>query len=110
MDEAAFKARYSVFHDFLDTVFWPKEDGPNLIVLLHRVVVRAHPDRARRLIEEMRAMGTDDELASEDLSELILEGAGSPYRLAGSDASKDLVYCLAEFLEYVLEESGGEVA
>ena len=100
-NEQAFRERYPVTHDFLEAFYWHKEDGSNLFELLHRVVVRGHPDRMDQLGRELKHIARDQDFTNQTLSELFCRGGNSPYNVVGADSARDTLFCLGEYVQYL---------
>ena len=105
MDEKKFQERYPVIYDYLES-FWLKVDGANLFEDLYGTVVYAHPDRAVRYGEELRKMSEDPDFTNEELSELFSREGNHPYLVVGTDNAKDVLFCLGQYLDFLLVQMG----
>lgn len=92
---------YPVLYDFLYTTLWPGSDGTNVINLLVRVAWFGHPDRTRRLIDELKRVADDAEYPPQPLSELFNQEIHHP--LVTPDNAKLFCVSMAETLEFVVE-------
>ena len=103
VDEPAFRARYPVLHDFLDTVLWPGADGPpNAISLLVGVAWMAHPVRARAMVDELAALAVDDAVGPAGVAELFnRDGGDHPYAVVTPGNARDFCTCMAETLQLI---------
>lgn len=110
MTDAEFRERYPAIWHFLDTVIRPDVDGYNMLEMLDRVLRRAHPDRARRLVAEFQTLSRDEALSPEDLETIFSIDLESPYLIVHRANARDVVHTLAEYLQYLLETERPDVA
>lgn len=103
MVDDVLKERYPTIYEFLDTSFWLKCDGANLIEVLHRFVTHAHAERAQRYGQELKSMSQDEDLSNEELADIFGREGNHPYLIVGRDNAKDMLFCLGEFLDYILQ-------
>jgi hypothetical protein len=103
MTDAEFSQRYPVIWDFLDTTIRPDVDGYNLLEMLDRVLRRAHPDRAKRLVAEFESLSRDHTISPEDLETIFNIELESPYKIIQRANARDVIYSLAEYLRYLLD-------
>lgn len=67
----------------METTLWPDVDGFNPIELLHQFAYYDHPDRVRKMIEELRSIFSDENIRDEEISGLFnKEDIDHPYRVA----------------------------
>lgn len=109
MTDADFRERYPAIWHFLDTVIRPDVDGYNLLEMLDRVLRRAHPDRAERLVAEFQALSRDETVSPEDLEMIFGIDLESPYRIVHRANARDLIYTLSEYLQYLLAKERPDV-
>jgi hypothetical protein len=103
--DSLFKSRYPVLYDFLESFYWLKEDGANLVKLLYQVLVRAHPDRAKAMVAEFQKLADDRDISDDDIVDLFMRGTRSPYRIMNVSNARDVLFCLGEFLGHVMKQS-----
>jgi hypothetical protein len=96
-----FRLDYPVLYDFLDTVLRPGGDGTNVINLLVRVAWFGHPDRTRRLIDELLRIAEDAGCPPQQLSELFNQEIH--HVLVTPDNAKLFCVSMAETLDFVVE-------
>lgn len=108
VNQDRFPSDYPVLHDFMYTTLWPDVDGTNVVLLLVGVTWLAHPDRARRLIDELKRVADDPEYPRHRLSELF--NRENCYPLVTPANAKIFCASMAETLEFVVERRGAEQA
>jgi hypothetical protein len=107
--DSIFKSRYPALYDFLDSFYWLKEDGANLLKLLYQVFLRAHPERAKAMVTEFQKLAQDRDINDDDIVDLFMRGTRSPYRIINVANARDVLFCLGEFLASILKESSSGI-
>lgn len=105
MSEARFRAAYPVIHDILETTIRPDVDSYNLLEVLHRILLRAHPDRAKALVEEFDRLSKDDSFSAEELTEIFNQDVPPECALMHEATVAAVIFSLAEYLRYLYQHA-----
>jgi hypothetical protein len=103
MDEAEFQASYPVIFDILDSTIRPGVDGCNLLELLHRILIRAHPQQAQALVEEFDRLWQDRSFTAAELTEIFNRDVPALCALMHQSTATAVIFSLAKYLRYVYQ-------
>ena len=101
MDETRFRATYPVIHHLLDSTIRPDVDSYNLLEMLHRILLRAHPARAKALVAEFDRLWKDESFSDEDLTEIFNRDVPPECALMHESTVRAVLFSLAEYLRYL---------
>ena len=101
MDETRFRAIYPVIHNILDSTIRPDVDSYNLLEVLHRILLRAHPERAKALVAEFEQLWKDDSFSDEELTKIFNQDVPPECALMHESTVRAVLFSLAVYLRYI---------
>jgi hypothetical protein len=103
MNETRFQAAYPVIHDILETTLRPDVDSYNLLEVLHRILLRAHPERAKVLVEEFDRLSKDDSFSAAELTAIFNQDVPPECALMQESTVAAVIFSLAEYMRYLYQ-------
>ena len=101
MDETRFRAIYPVIHNILDSTIRPDVDSYNLLLVLHGILLAAHPERAKALVAEFDQLWKDDSFSNDELTEIFNQEVPPECALMHETTVRAVLFSLAVYLRYL---------
>jgi hypothetical protein len=101
--ETRFKSKYPTLWDFMETSLWPDVDGNNQILLLHQIAYFDDPTPAQKLVEELKALSTDNVIQGHEIASLFNQaGIDPPYQVVNPENAKAFCHNISESLAFII--------